>query len=151
MAYDPEHIPDCNVQAKVGHQFLFNETIPKAVNGRGYLRVTKKSLWWQHEQFPSVWTSEEQTHNVQGKQLPMDSKQHYVEPPPDSKQHYVEPPVRTLQPPQQVEVDLLYLCDSEAALSKVLRWLGSGLQTTLAGDHCVCVCHFYHLMQTQTS
>jgi hypothetical protein len=28
------------------------------VNGRGYLRVTKKSLWWQHELFPSVWTSE---------------------------------------------------------------------------------------------
>jgi hypothetical protein len=28
------------------------------VNGQGYLRVTKKSLWWQHEQFPNVWTSE---------------------------------------------------------------------------------------------
>jgi hypothetical protein len=31
---------------------------PKEVNGRGYLLVTKKSLWWQHEQFPNVWTSE---------------------------------------------------------------------------------------------
>ena len=58
MAYDPAHIPDCNVQATVGQHFRFNEPIPKAVNGRGYLRVTKKSLWWQHEQFPNVWTSE---------------------------------------------------------------------------------------------
>jgi hypothetical protein len=52
------HIPDCNVQATVGQHFLFHEPIPKAVNGPGYLRVIKKSLWWQHEQFPSVWTSE---------------------------------------------------------------------------------------------
>ena len=58
VAYDPAHIPDCNVQASVGKHFLFNEPIPKGVNGRGYLRVTKMSLWWQHEQFPSVWTSE---------------------------------------------------------------------------------------------
>jgi hypothetical protein len=58
VAYDPVHIPDCNVQASVGQHFLFNEPIPKEVNGRGYLRVTKKSLWWQHEQFPIVWTSE---------------------------------------------------------------------------------------------
>ena len=58
MAYDPAHIQDCNVQASVGKHFLFNEPIPKGVNGRGYLRVTKKSLWWQHEQFPNVWTSE---------------------------------------------------------------------------------------------
>jgi hypothetical protein len=33
-----------------------------------------------------------------------------------------------------VEVDLLYLCDSEATLSKVSRWIGSGPRTTLAGD-----------------
>jgi hypothetical protein len=46
VAYDPAHIPDCNVQATVGQHFLFHEPIPKAVNGRGYLRVTKKSLWW---------------------------------------------------------------------------------------------------------
>ena len=58
VAYDPAHIPDCNVQASVGKHFLFNEPIPRGVNGRGYLRVTKKSLWWQHELFPSVWTSE---------------------------------------------------------------------------------------------
>jgi hypothetical protein len=58
VAYDPAHIPDCNVQASVGQHFLFHEPIPKEVNGSGYLRVTKKSLWWQHEQFPSVWTSE---------------------------------------------------------------------------------------------
>jgi hypothetical protein len=58
VAYDPAHIQDCNVQASVGKHFLFNEPIPKGVNGRGYLRVTKKSLWWQHEQFPNVWTSE---------------------------------------------------------------------------------------------
>jgi hypothetical protein len=58
VAYDPAHIPDCNVQATVGQHFLFHEPIPKAVNGRGYLPVTKKSLWWQHEPFPSVWTSE---------------------------------------------------------------------------------------------
>jgi len=58
VAYDPAHIPDCNVQATVGRHFLFNEPISKKVNGRGYLRVTKESLWWQHEQFPSVWTSE---------------------------------------------------------------------------------------------
>ena len=32
------------------------------------------------------------------------------------------------------EVDLLYLCDSEAALSKVSRWIGSGPRSTLAGD-----------------
>jgi hypothetical protein len=58
VAYDPAHIPDCNVQATVGQYFLFPEPIPKAGNGRGYLRVTKKSLWWQHEQFPHVWTPE---------------------------------------------------------------------------------------------
>jgi hypothetical protein len=29
---------------------------------------------------------------------------------------------------------LLYLCDSETALSKVSRWIGSGPRTTLAGD-----------------
>ncbi len=31
--YDPEHIPDCNVQATVGKHFLFHEEIPKAANG----------------------------------------------------------------------------------------------------------------------
>jgi hypothetical protein len=57
-AYDPEHIPDCNIQATIGKHFLFHEVIPKAANGIGYLRVTTKSLWWQHEHFPNVWTSE---------------------------------------------------------------------------------------------
>jgi hypothetical protein len=38
--------------------FLFHELIPRAINGQGYLRVTTKSLWWQHEQFPKVWTAE---------------------------------------------------------------------------------------------
>jgi hypothetical protein len=57
-AYDPAHIPDCNVQASVGKHFLFNGPIPKGANGQGYLRVTKKSLWWQHELFPTVWTAE---------------------------------------------------------------------------------------------
>jgi hypothetical protein len=57
-ANDPEHIPDCNVQATVGQHFLFHEPIPRTVNGQGYLRVTTKSLWWQHEQFPKVWTAE---------------------------------------------------------------------------------------------
>ena len=33
-----------------------------------------------------------------------------------------------------VEVDLIYLCDIEAALNKVSRWIGSGPRTTLAGD-----------------
>ncbi len=56
VAYDPAHIQDCNVQASVGKHFLFNEPIPNGVNRRGYR--TKKSLWWQHEQFLSVWTSE---------------------------------------------------------------------------------------------
>jgi hypothetical protein len=60
-AYDPAHIPDCNVQAMVGQHLIFSEPIPKAENGRGYLRVTKKSLWWQTAQFPTVWTSEELT------------------------------------------------------------------------------------------
>ena len=58
VAYDPEHIPDCNVQATIGKHFLFHGVIPKAANGLGYLRVTTKSLWWQHEHFPNVWTSE---------------------------------------------------------------------------------------------
>ena len=40
---------------------------------------------------------------------------------------------RTLQT-TSLEVDLLYLCDSEAALSKVSRWIGSSQQTMLAGD-----------------
>ena len=40
---------------------------------------------------------------------------------------------RTLQT-VPVESDLLYLCDSEAALNKILRWIGSGPRTTLAGD-----------------
>ena len=57
-ANDPEHVPDCNVKATVGQHFLFHEPIPKAMNGQGYLRVTTKSLWWQHAQFPKVWTAE---------------------------------------------------------------------------------------------
>ena len=57
-ANDPEHIPDCNVKATVGRHFLFHEPIPRAINGQGYLRVTTKSLWWQHEQFSKVWTAE---------------------------------------------------------------------------------------------
>jgi len=40
---------------------------------------------------------------------------------------------RTLQA-VPAESDLLYLCDSEAALNKISRWIGSGLCTTLAGD-----------------
>ena len=40
---------------------------------------------------------------------------------------------RTLQA-TSAEIDLLYLCDSEAALNKVSRWIGSGPYTTLAGD-----------------
>jgi hypothetical protein len=43
-ANDPEHIPDCNIKATVGQHFLFNEPIPRAINGQGYLRVTTKSL-----------------------------------------------------------------------------------------------------------
>ena len=57
-AYDPAHIPDCNVQATVGQHFIFSEPIPRAENGQGYLRITKKSLWCQTAQFPTVWTSE---------------------------------------------------------------------------------------------
>ncbi len=30
------------------------------------------------------------------------------------------------------ESDLIYLCDSEAALNKISRWIGSGPRTTLA-------------------
>ena len=37
-AYDPAHIPDCNVQATVGHHFIFSEPIPRVENGQGYLR-----------------------------------------------------------------------------------------------------------------
>ena len=33
-----------------------------------------------------------------------------------------------------MESDLLYLWDSEAALNKMSRWIGSGPRTTLAGD-----------------
>jgi hypothetical protein len=40
---------------------------------------------------------------------------------------------RTLQA-TSLEVDLLYLCDSETALEKVSRWIGSGPKTTIAGD-----------------
>jgi hypothetical protein len=40
---------------------------------------------------------------------------------------------RTLQA-TSVEVDLLYLCDSEAALNKVSQWIGSGPHTTFVGD-----------------
>jgi hypothetical protein len=40
---------------------------------------------------------------------------------------------RTLQA-TALEVDLVYLCDSEAALNKVSRWIGRGPRTTLAGD-----------------
>ena len=46
VAYDPARIPDCNIQATVGQHVLFHEPIPTAVHGRGYLRVTKESLWW---------------------------------------------------------------------------------------------------------
>jgi ribonuclease HI len=40
---------------------------------------------------------------------------------------------RTLQA-LPLETDLLYLCNGEAALSRVSRWIGSGPRTTLAGD-----------------
>jgi ribonuclease HI len=40
---------------------------------------------------------------------------------------------RTLQA-TALEVDLVYLCDSESALNKVSQWIGSGPRTTLAGD-----------------
>ena len=40
---------------------------------------------------------------------------------------------RTLQA-TPVESDLLYLCDSKAALNKMSPWIGSGPRTTLAGD-----------------
>ena len=40
---------------------------------------------------------------------------------------------RTLQA-TSVEVDLLYLCDSEASLNKVSQWIGSGPHTTFVGD-----------------
>jgi len=40
---------------------------------------------------------------------------------------------RTLQA-TSLEAVLLYLYDSEAALNKVSRWIGSGPRTTLAGD-----------------
>ncbi len=40
-AYDPAHIPHCNVEATVGQRFIFSEPIPKAENGQGYLRVTR--------------------------------------------------------------------------------------------------------------
>jgi hypothetical protein len=42
----------------VGRDFLFHETIPKSETERGYLRVTKTSLWWQQREFPGVWTTE---------------------------------------------------------------------------------------------
>jgi hypothetical protein len=68
-ANDPEHIPDCNVKATVGQHFLFHEPIPRAINGQGYLRVTTKSLWWQHEQFPKVWTARRAAKTVTNGQL----------------------------------------------------------------------------------
>jgi hypothetical protein len=40
---------------------------------------------------------------------------------------------RTLQA-APVESDLLYLCESEAALNKMSQWIGSDPRTTLAGD-----------------
>ena len=40
---------------------------------------------------------------------------------------------RTLQA-IPLETDLLYLCDSEAALNRMSRWIGSGPRTTLEGD-----------------
>ena len=40
---------------------------------------------------------------------------------------------RTLQA-APVESDVLYLCDSEAALNKMSQWIGSGPRTSLAGD-----------------
>ena len=58
VAYDPAHIPDCNVNATLGKHFLFHEPILYAKNGQGYLQVTKSSLWWQQREFPGVWTSE---------------------------------------------------------------------------------------------
>jgi hypothetical protein len=56
--FEPESIPDCNVKASVGRDFLFHETIPQPETDRGYLRVTKTSLWWQQREFPGVWTTE---------------------------------------------------------------------------------------------
>jgi hypothetical protein len=38
-AYDPEHIPDCNVQAMVGKHFLFHEVIPKAESKQSVIDV----------------------------------------------------------------------------------------------------------------
>ena len=55
-AFDPDPIPDCNVKATVGRDFLFHGPIPEADSG--YVRVTPKSLWWSEERFPKVWTAE---------------------------------------------------------------------------------------------
>jgi hypothetical protein len=46
-AYDPAHIPDCNVQATVRQHFIFSEPIPKAGNGRGYHYWNHLRMLWQ--------------------------------------------------------------------------------------------------------
>jgi hypothetical protein len=56
--FDLEPIPDCNVKANVGRDFLFHEAIPNSENEYGYLRVTRTSMWWQQREFPGVWTRE---------------------------------------------------------------------------------------------
>ena len=56
QALDPEPIPDCNVKAHVGRDFLLNQPIPEA--GCGYVRVTKHSLYWQETAYPNVVTAE---------------------------------------------------------------------------------------------
>ena len=56
QALDPEPIPDCNVKAHVGRDFLLNQPIPEAECG--YVRVTKHSLYWQETAYPNVVTAE---------------------------------------------------------------------------------------------
>jgi hypothetical protein len=48
VEFDPEPIPDRNVKANVGRDFLFHEKIPNSQNEYGYLRITRTSQQnWQ--------------------------------------------------------------------------------------------------------
>ena len=83
VAYDPAHIPDCNVQATVGQHFLFHEPNPKRGEWKWVPPSNQEVIVMAARTISQHMDVSEGliTHHVHGKRLPMDSKQHYVEPP----------------------------------------------------------------------
>jgi hypothetical protein len=82
--YDPAHIPDCNVQATVGHHFIFSEPIPRTNSESGERTRVPPSN--QEVIMVANCTVPHRldirgTHHVYGDRVSIYDQQDYVEPP----------------------------------------------------------------------